>query len=709
MVQITEQYLKVLETIRNLPFNTGMNLLIQVLQGNESHPQINKSNLRNATNFGAFSDYTKEQLITLIKSMLEQGFIVYKELPTNRWIKVLDISDKGKQELRIPQGFTIKKEIKLEFNSEPVSDQEHKIINSLSFFMEQFNPEQSKAIISESPKLLCVAGAGSGKTTVLTKRIEFLCKFKSVNPKRVLAITFTKKAKQEMVDRLETLQIYNVHIETFNSFAEKIFQNHWNLIYKNQSHIITYKDRIKLVVQALKRINLSVSGVADIYFTAGQRKIKSQDKLLFSFVNDCFHVIDYYKTERQEINPFYEKMSQYKEKNNAKILHDVCQNILKLMKEQNYRDYCDQVKDAITIFENFPSLIPKYDHILVDEYQDVNAIQIELLKHLNAPNLFVVGDPRQAIFGWRGSRINYILDFNKDPDATTIVLKQNYRSHPNIVGLANKIVKNMNITTQESGRESHQFSSPETKLFNFERMDLEYDFVAREIARSSFENTEIFVLARTNKQLADLSQKLRDKNIPHILKTDETKAAEVKQGHVTLATIHSIKGLEAELVFVIGSNSLYFPCKVSDHPVIESLNLQNYDKMEEERRLFYVAVTRAKQQLYISYTGKSLTPFIDKESRKFLGGEEFVDPVAKLNRFTAKTKNESQIYAALREWRRKMSQVQQVPAYMVLNDKSIEELSQTLPLNKSDLHDIFGLGPRKIAQYGEEILRIVNS
>ncbi|NQV91117.1 exodeoxyribonuclease V subunit gamma [Candidatus Woesearchaeota archaeon] len=706
MVQI---YLKVLETIRNLPFNMGMNLLVQVLQGNESNPQVSKTNLKNTTNFGIFHDQTREQLVSLLKSMLEQGFLIYKELPTNKWIKVLDISDKGKQELRDPKGFVKKEEIKLEFDSEPVSEQENQIINSLSFFIKEFNPEQSKAIISESKKLLCVAGAGSGKTTVLTKRIEFLCKFKSIKPERVLAITFTKKAKIEMEDRLAKLQVHNVNIQTFNSFAEKIFQQNWNLIYKERSNIIKYSDRIKLVMQALKRIGLSFGGVADTYFTTGQRKIKSQDQLLFSFVNDCFSVIDYYKTEREEITPFYNQMSQYKEKNNAKILHDVCQNILKIMAQQNLRDYSDQVKDAITIFENFPNLIPKFDHVLVDEYQDVNAIQIALLDLLNPPNIFAVGDPRQAIFGWRGSRINYILDFNKDPNSTTIVLKQNYRSHPNIVGLANKVVKKMNITDQEAGLSSESFAKPESKLFNFARMELEYDFVTREIAHSTFDNNEIFVLARTNKQLADLSKKLHEKKIPHILKTDETKAAEVKKGYVTLATIHAIKGLEAELVFVLGGNSMYFPCKVSDHPVIESLNLQKYDKMDEERRLFYVAITRAKQQLYISYTGKSLTPFIDKESRKFLGGEEFVNPIAKLNKFTTKTKNESQIYAALREWRREMSQVKQVPAYMVLNDKSIEELSSALPINKNELHDIFGLGPRKIQLYGEEILRIVNS
>jgi len=687
----------------------GMNLLVQVLQGNESNPQVSKTNLKNTTNFGIFHDQTREQLVSLLKSMLEQGFLIYKELPTNKWIKVLDISDKGKQELRDPKGFVKKEEIKLEFDSEPVSEQENQIINSLSFFIKEFNPEQSKAIISESKKLLCVAGAGSGKTTVLTKRIEFLCKFKSIKPERVLAITFTKKAKIEMEDRLAKLQVHNVNIQTFNSFAEKIFQQNWNLIYKERSNIIKYSDRIKLVMQALKRIGLSFGGVADTYFTTGQRKIKSQDQLLFSFVNDCFSVIDYYKTEREEITPFYNQMSQYKEKNNAKILHDVCQNILKIMAQQNLRDYSDQVKDAITIFENFPNLIPKFDHVLVDEYQDVNAIQIALLDLLNPPNIFAVGDPRQAIFGWRGSRINYILDFNKDPNSTTIVLKQNYRSHPNIVGLANKVVKKMNITDQEAGLSSESFAKPESKLFNFARMELEYDFVTREIAHSTFDNNEIFVLARTNKQLADLSKKLHEKKIPHILKTDETKAAEVKKGYVTLATIHAIKGLEAELVFVLGGNSMYFPCKVSDHPVIESLNLQKYDKMDEERRLFYVAITRAKQQLYISYTGKSLTPFIDKESRKFLGGEEFVNPIAKLNKFTTKTKNESQIYAALREWRREMSQVKQVPAYMVLNDKSIEELSSALPINKNELHDIFGLGPRKIQLYGEEILRIVNS
>jgi len=139
----------------------------------------------------------------------------------------------------------------------------------------------------------------------------------------------------------------------------------------------------------------------------------------------------------------------------------------------------------------------------------------------------------------------------------------------------------------------------------------------KSISEQELPYDEVFVLARTNRQLEELSRLMINANIPHILKTDDDFSKGIERGKVTLSTIHSIKGLEAQLVFVIGCNSQNFPCKTSEHPVRELLKTYEYDKEEEERRLFYVAISRAKEKIILTYSKKP-TYFITDEMMKII-------------------------------------------------------------------------------------------
>jgi DNA helicase-2/ATP-dependent DNA helicase PcrA len=127
----------------------------------------------------------------------------------------------------------------------------------------------------------------------------------------------------------------------------------------------------------------------------------------------------------------------------------------------------------------------------------------------------------------------------------------------------------------------------------------------------------IFVLSRTNKQLEEFSRILKQKNIPFILKDDDSNE-ELEKGKVTLATIHAIKGLEAQIVFVLGCTQQNFPCRATDHPIIEMIKTVDYDSEEEEKRVFYVAISRAKEKLYLTYSGKKHTYFINDEMKKLV-------------------------------------------------------------------------------------------
>ena len=258
--------------------------------------------------------------------------------------------------------------------------------------------------------------------------------------------------------------------------------------------------------------------------------------------------------------------------------------------------------------------MPRYEHILVDEYQDVNDNQMRLLKTLNPRNLFCVGDPRQAIYGWRGSRMEYLMEFSKHfDDASIIYLANNYRSVPAVIDLANRAIRDMALPDLEAHREDEG----EITLRECRSQEDEAAFVVEEICKGNM--GRMFVLARTNKQLDPVSARLSQLGIAHEIRTEAKNDEDACATHqLILSTVHAIKGMEADTVFLIGCSSLYFPFKVSDHPVFDSLSVFSYDRELEELRLFYVGMTRAKQRLYMTYTGSYHTPFISPEMKSLV-------------------------------------------------------------------------------------------
>jgi superfamily I DNA/RNA helicase len=552
----------------------------------------------------------KEKVLEITENLIVNNMIDVSGSVFNKFAKVLSLSIKGKKELIDPSLNSKKISEKYEEVETKISDLEIKAFKELEEFLKGYNQEQKKAIINPKEKILCIAGAGSGKTTVLTKRIQFLNKMKKVRGEKILAITFTRKAKEEMQKRLEELGIKAV-VETFNSFCEKILLKNGGKIYGKRVRVANYQDKMFAILRALDYQDLNIEQAIERYFSSNQKRNKSTYQLQNMFVNDCFSVFEYFKITKKPLDEFkFEK-----DYANSKMIFEIVKFLDKYMVNAGLRTYADQINDVLNFFKMYPKKIPEFEHVLVDEFQDVNSNQVELLDLLNPKNLFCVGDPRQSIFGWRGSDVNYILDFqNKYPDSEIINLKKNYRSNKYLVEFMNHSIKPMKMPDLE-----YEFGGKkEIKLQNFSSEEEEFEFILNELMQIDLPFEEIFVLARTNKQLSDFSELLKKKRIKHILKNDEKRDQEIKKGHVTLSTIHAIKGLEAELVFVIGCTNNNFPCKSSDHPVIENLKMYEYDREEEERRLFYVAISRAKNKLYLSYTGKNHTYFINEEMKKII-------------------------------------------------------------------------------------------
>jgi superfamily I DNA/RNA helicase len=499
-----------------------------------------------------------------------------------------------------------------------ITDEDKTIFGELSPFLHNFNDDQKKAIISRNKNIICIAGAGSGKTTVLTKRIEFLVKYRGVNPRKILAVTFTRKAKEEMKKRLLNLGV-DTHVETFNSFCERVLRIYGSRLYGRPTRMINYSERVMVILSALNSIGLNIAQVLDIYFKEYQRVNKTSEELSSSFLNDCFFILDYFKMKNKELYDFSKEVDLADIKS-AGLIYQVCNFVKKYMDMAGLRDYTDQLLDTIKFFKNNKEAMPQFEHVLVDEYQDVNDSQIELLDLLSPQNLFCVGDPRQSIFGWRGSDIKHILNFkNKYPDAEIISLIKNYRSSNHIVALINHSIKHMNLPDL-----AHDFESDNNiYIKKLESEEEEYDFVVSRIKAIGVPFHEVFVLARTNRQLYELSKKMNQNQFPHIIKTDEiNRPVFEKEGHVVLSTIHAIKGLEATNVFLIGCSEQNFPCKATDHPVIEMIKIEDYDREEEEKRLFYVAISRAKKWLCLTYSGKKPTYFINEDMQKIIIDED---------------------------------------------------------------------------------------
>ncbi len=599
-----------LRGLGQMPFPVGKNLLSDFLFGENGNSSIEKNKLFEFTSFGSMNHLKKEEIYDLIQKLSDEGFIDSSLSVFNNGSKVLSLSEKGKMKI---YGRDVKKDIPK--NETIITDDEMKSFEMLDNFLSGLNDEQKKAIVSPRKKILCIAGAGSGKTLVLTKRVEFLVKMKRVKSEKILAITFTRKAKEEMEKRLKTSGV-SVVIETFNSFCEKILLRNTAKIYGRKMKVANKEDKMIAMLRALDEINITLEEAIKLYFPDSGKSEKNIYELQNTFMSDLFEIFEKFKISNLTIQDFGKRFFKNMENDRLeKMIYEIIKFLGSYMTLTGLRTYADQVNDAVIFLSMHPKSIPQFEHILVDEYQDVNEKQNELLRILNPANFFCVGDPRQSIFGWRGSKVDYIMNFKENnPDSEVIYLRKNYRSSRNIISL-------MNLTSIEMGFpgiEATIDGGEKIELLSFGSEKEEFEFVKDCISESDLKRKEIFVLARTNKELQELSSLLKKFGIKHILRNENRNEIEAKEDEVTLSTIHSIKGLEAAIVFVIGCTPANFPSRYSEHPLIEKIKIYDYNEKEEEKRLFYVAISRAKNHLYLTYSGKKHTYFITDEMKKLM-------------------------------------------------------------------------------------------
>ena len=292
------------------------------------------------------------------------------------------------------------------------------------------NPQQAEAVKTTDGPLLIMAGAGSGKTRVLTHRIAYLVVEKEVYPSKILAITFTNKAAREMRERIDNLlgngTTESMWVSTFHSMCVRILRRNIDRIgiSKNFS-ILDSSDQLSVVKNVLKELNID----------SKRFEPRAILNAISSAKNECI-TADAYQANSNPNNPY------------EKVIAQVYEGYEKRLRRNQSLDFDDLIMTTITLFERVPEVLEfyqnKFQYIHVDEYQDTNHSQYKLVQLLakKFKNICVVGDSDQSIYRWRGADIGNILSFEKDyPNAKAILLEQNYRSTKRILKAANDVIE----------------------------------------------------------------------------------------------------------------------------------------------------------------------------------------------------------------------------------------------------------------------------
>ncbi len=294
--------------------------------------------------------------------------------------------------------------------------------------IDSLNEQQKEALLQTEGVVLVTAGAGSGKTRLLTHRICYLIKEKKVSPYNILAITFTNKATNEMKERVFSMCSDGVWISTFHSMCVRILREHIYLLegYDRNFTIIAEADKDKILKELLKQSNMD-----------DDEKSKVEMHL------------DNIKNKGLDIDEYFEAFEDYEKTQDLFLYRKICQQYEDYLHKNNALDFDDLLNKTLFLFNNFHEVLLKYatrfKYVLVDEFQDTNLVQYKLVRLLTSVhgNLFVVGDEDQCIYSWRGANFQNIFNLKKDfPDIFVFKLEQNYRSTKNILTLANNVISN---------------------------------------------------------------------------------------------------------------------------------------------------------------------------------------------------------------------------------------------------------------------------
>jgi DNA helicase-2/ATP-dependent DNA helicase PcrA len=597
---------------------------------------------------------------------------------------------------------------------------------------ESLNPEQKRAVEAVRGPVCILAGAGSGKTTTITRRIANQVATGAFRAQEILAVTFTDKAAGEMRSRLEVLGAPGVRARTFHSAALAQLR-HFR------------PDSVGKIV-ASKALAL--------------RQIGNTLPMPYKFrpAGDLATEIEWAKNRRLPPERYRAELGDHEPPIPADLMQRVYARYEAGKEERGVVDFEDLLELTVQLFEQdeqaLATVRDRYRAFTVDEYQDVNLLQQTLLEHWVGPrdDLCVVGDDYQSIYAFTGASAQHLLAMpTRFPHAAVIRLEENYRSSNQILELANKLVPKLGGAAKTLRATKADGPVPELASC----VD-EAEFVVERIRKLDVAHEQIAILCRTNARLADFEEALSSAGIPsqgasflsresarfvlrrlgspadvrglaedhgwlehppdklgerelvrqndlgRLMRLAEELAdlngaefiAELERRFgvggdsrrgVHLLTLHGAKGLEFEAVFVTHVEEKELPSKLS----------KTAAEIAEERRLFYVGLTRAKRHLFVTWTHKP---------SRFLGElgvqrPSFREPV--------EGEPDDPVFAELKKWRLERSRADEVPAYVVFHNATLAEIAARKPSSLRDLGTVPGVGPTKLERYGDEVLSVL--
>ena len=682
------------------------------------------------------------------------------------------------------------------------------------------DPEQSAAVLAPRGPVCVLAGAGTGKTRTITRRIAHLIESGQVNPGQVLAVTFTARAAGEMRTRLRSLGVGgprgtdSVAAQTFHAAAMRQLRYFWPRAFGSARWELL-DNKFPVVSRSARRARLDTS-------TDTVRDLASEIEWAKASLIDPEHYAEAaLRVGRDTPAPPSQVAAVYGHYEDAKVSADGD----RMLDFDDLLIYMTQILAADPgVAEEFRS---RYRCFVVDEYQDVTPVQQGLLNAWlgDRDDLTVVGDANQTIYTFTGATPSYLLDFGRRfPDATVVRLERDYRSTPQVVDLANQVIgaARGRIAGTRLKLVGQRQAGPEPQFAEYDDEPAAASAVTAEIARlvdSGVSPAEIAILYRVNAQSESYEEALTEAGIPYQVRGGEAffTRTEIRQAMrqltvmagrelpadaevatvvravlaelglsdeepagaqarsrwqslralemltadmvtenpdltlpelvaelsvraqarqpptvqgVTLSSLHAAKGLEWDAVFLVGLTD-------GSLPISQAIKA-SADEIEEERRLFYVGVTRAREHLHLSWAlarneggrprrrSRFLADLVpddspasrvapERKSRRGpvcrVCGTRLMDSTATLLGRCADCPSDLDegLLVALKEWRRDRAQTKKVPAYVVFSDKTLTAIAEQRPTDTAALVSISGIGAQKLSEYGEEILDLVKT
>ncbi|GAA5417449.1 ATP-dependent DNA helicase PcrA [Paraliobacillus ryukyuensis] len=486
---------------------------------------------------------------------------------------------------------------------------------AMQALLKGLNNKQQEAVRKTEGPLLIMAGAGSGKTRVLTHRIAYLLDEKDVSPRNVLAITFTNKAAREMKERVAALvgpEADQIWVSTFHSMCVRILRRDIDRIgYSRNFSILDSGDQLTVIKNVLKEKNIDPK--------------KFEPRAMLGAISSAKNSLITPEEYQKEVSNFYDQQ-----------IANVYEGYQRTLTKNQSLDFDDLIMQTIRLFQRVPEVLEYYQrrfqYIHVDEYQDTNHAQYSLVKQLAArfQNLCVVGDSDQSIYRWRGADIQNILSFEQDyPNASVVMLEQNYRSTQSILQAANKVIGN------NSGRKPKKLWTDNTegsKIYYYQAATEQYEgiYVADKIEEyvnsTDFNYRDIAILYRTNAQSRSVEETFVKANIPYQI-VGGTKFYDRKEIKDMLAYLRLISNPDDDISFA----------RVVNEPK-RGVGRTSLDKLQAYARDHDISLYTAVQEVdFAGVSGKAAKSLADfgamikqwVQQQEFLTATDMVEEVLK--------------------------------------------------------------------------------